>query len=142
MNKIVTSIVLFLIISWCSQAQQFLQKIVTNPTVIEPSAVLELESTSKGFLSPRMFFNQRNAIVSPAAGLQIWCTNCGASGELQVYNGTTWTNLIGGTASRGPGTISNITGVIASIGQPQSGILANAVISVIGYAGGNGGYYN
>jgi uncharacterized protein (TIGR02145 family) len=39
---------------------------------------------------------QRNAIVSPAAGLMVWCTNCG---ELQVYNGTTWTNLTGGTAS-------------------------------------------
>jgi len=57
------------------------------------SAVLEAASTTKGFLPPRMTQDQRNAIVSPAAGLMVWCTNCGASGELQVYNGSTWTNL-------------------------------------------------
>ena len=27
----------------------------------------------------------------------VWCSNCGISGEIQVYNGTTWTNMIGGT---------------------------------------------
>jgi hypothetical protein len=43
--------------------------------------------------------DQRNAIVTPAAGLIIWCTNCGSSGELQINNGTSWTNLIGGPAS-------------------------------------------
>jgi hypothetical protein len=42
---------------------------------------------------------QRNAIVSPQAGLMIWCNNCGTSGELQVYNGTSWTNTMGGTPS-------------------------------------------
>jgi len=57
------------------------------------SAVLEAASTTKGFLPPRMTQDQRNAIVSPAAGLMVWCTNCGTAGELQVYNGTTWTNL-------------------------------------------------
>jgi hypothetical protein len=29
----------------------------------------------------------------------VWCSNCGSKGELQVYNGTEWTNIIGGTAS-------------------------------------------
>ena len=42
---------------------------------------------------------QRDAISSKAAGLVVWCTNCGQNGELQVYNGTAWTNMIGGTAS-------------------------------------------
>jgi uncharacterized protein (TIGR02145 family) len=64
------------------------------------SAELDVTSTTKGFLPPRMTQAQRNAIAIPvAAGLQVWCTNCGTSGETQVYNGTTWTNLIGGTAS-------------------------------------------
>ncbi len=64
-----------------------------------PSAVLDVNSTTKGLLPPRMTAAQRDSIVAPAAGLIIWCTNCGSSGELQVFNGTTWTNLIGGTAS-------------------------------------------
>ena len=64
------------------------------------SAKLDVTSTTKGFLPPRMTQAQRNAIAIPvAAGLIVWCSNCGTSGETQVYNGTTWTNLIGGTAS-------------------------------------------
>jgi hypothetical protein len=42
---------------------------------------------------------QRDAISSKVAGLVVWCTNCGQNGELQVYNGTAWTNLIGATAA-------------------------------------------
>ncbi|MBP6231888.1 MAG: fibrobacter succinogenes major paralogous domain-containing protein [Chitinophagaceae bacterium] len=64
-----------------------------------PSAALDVNSTTKGFLPPRMTAAQRDSIVAPTAGLIIWCTNCGSSGELQVYNGTTWTNMVGGTAS-------------------------------------------
>jgi len=65
------------------------------------SAMLDVKSTEKGLLPPRMTATQRKAIASPAAGLIIWCTDCGNNGELQVFNGTTWTNLTGGTASYG-----------------------------------------
>jgi hypothetical protein len=68
-------------------------------TSVDPSAQLEVKSTAKGFLPPRMTATQRDAISSPAAGLVLWCTNCGAKGELNVYNGTEWTNMIGGAAS-------------------------------------------
>jgi uncharacterized protein (TIGR02145 family) len=73
--------------------------IVGASSAASPSAVLEASSTTQGFLPPRMTRVQRNAIVTPAAGLIVWCTNCGSSGELQINNGTTWTNLIGGQAS-------------------------------------------
>ena len=80
------------------------------------SAALEVSSTSKGFLPPRMSNYQKTQIVSPIAGLTIWCTNCGTSGEMQVFNGAAWTNIIGGTAT---GTIN------LSIGQSyQGGIVA------------------
>ena len=65
----------------------------------ETSAALEVSSTSQGFLPPRLTSLQKNSITSPVAGLLIWCSNCGANGEIQVYNGTNWTNMIGGTAS-------------------------------------------
>ena len=65
----------------------------------ETSAVLDVSSTSQGFLPPRMTYVQKSAIASPVAGLVVWCSNCGNSGELQVYNGTVWTNMIGGTAT-------------------------------------------
>ena len=56
------------------------------------SAMLDITSTNQGFLPPRMTGAQRDAIPSPAAGLLIWCSNCGSNGEIQVYNGSEWTN--------------------------------------------------
>lgn len=66
------------------------------------SAQLDVNSETKGLLPPRMTLVQRNAIVAPVAGLQIWCSNCGNSGETQVYNGNQWTNMIGGVAASLP----------------------------------------
>ena len=53
------------------------------------SAVLELQSTTKGFLPPRMTSLERDAIVSPAQGLIIYntTTNC-----IEIYNGIGWLN--------------------------------------------------
>lgn len=64
----------------------------------DPSSVLDLNSNIKGFLPPRMTFEERNNIANPAAGLIVWCKNCWAKGELQVYNGYEWTNLVGDIA--------------------------------------------
>ncbi len=70
------------------------------------SAQLDVSSTTKGFLLPRMTYIQRNAIASPVAGLMIWCNNCVApAGELQVFNGISWTNMTGGTSPSGTVTI-------------------------------------
>ena len=61
------------------------------------SAKLEISSTTQGLLPPRMTALQRNAISTPAAGLIVWCNDCGSKGEIQIYDGTDWVNLIGGT---------------------------------------------
>lgn len=60
---------------------------------IEPtdtSAVLNVSSTTKGFLPPRMNTTQQNAISSPAAGLMLYNTT---TNKLMVYNGSAWTAL-------------------------------------------------
>ena len=60
------------------------------------SAILDLASTTKGMLPPRMTTAQRNAISSPATGLTLYCTDCTATdsstGVMQTYNGSTWKN--------------------------------------------------
>jgi hypothetical protein len=61
------------------------------------SSQLDISSTSRGLLPPRMTAAQRNAISTPAAGLIVWCNDCGSKGEIQIYDGTEWVNLIGGT---------------------------------------------
>ena len=73
------------------------------------SAMLDVSSTTKGFLPPRMTGAQRATITSPAQGLMIYCTDCGNSGEPQFYNGTTWTNMIGGTAATATTTTTSVT---------------------------------
>lgn len=54
------------------------------------SAVLDLNSTTRGFLPPRMTTTQKNAIASPATGLQVYDTTLN---QMSYYNGTTWTNI-------------------------------------------------
>jgi uncharacterized protein (TIGR02145 family) len=98
------------------------QSVGINATGDAPngSAMLDVSSTNKGFLPPRMTYAQKNAITNPAAGLMIWCTNCGTSGELQVYNGTVWTNLTGGTAS---GTVPDAPTIgVAVAGDAQASV--------------------
>ncbi len=58
-----------------------------NTTTPDPSAILDVYSTNKGFLPPRLTNAQRDAIATPAAGLMIYNTtvNC-----LQWWNGTYW----------------------------------------------------
>ena len=63
---------------------------------IDPSAQLQVSSTTKGFLPPTMTIAQRNAIASPAQGLMIFCTDCGGSGQPQFYNGSSWRDMLGG----------------------------------------------
>ncbi len=61
-------------------------KIGSNPYFIDPSAILEVSSTTKGILIPKMTDVQRNAIVKPANGLMIYNTT---SNRIEVNIGTT-----------------------------------------------------
>jgi hypothetical protein len=54
------------------------------------SVVLGAQSTTAGFLPPRMTTTQKNAIASPATGLQVFDTTLN---QMSYYNGTTWTNI-------------------------------------------------
>ena len=64
----------------------------------DASAALEVTSTNQGFLPPRMTAAQRDAISNPAAGLVLYCIDCGIYGELQIFNGSTFTNMVGSPA--------------------------------------------
>lgn len=58
-------------------------RIGIGTTTPDASAKLEVNSSNQGFLPPRMTFEQRNAIVNPAEGLVIICTNCTQDGNAQ-----------------------------------------------------------
>lgn len=64
----------------------------TDGSVADSSAMLDVKSTTKGVLIPRMTFVQRNAIVNPAEGLIVYCTDCNrdATGLLSIFQGGIW----------------------------------------------------
>lgn len=59
---------------------------------LNASAVLQADSTTRGFLPPRMTNAQRAAIASPAVGLIVYCTD--ATEGLYVYKSTGWTFMV------------------------------------------------
>jgi len=79
--------------------------ITTDGSSADGSAMLELKSTSKGFLPPRMTVAERDAIDSPAEGLMIYETD---SKTWQGFNGTNWVNTNGSSCS--PNTPAAIIG--------------------------------
>jgi hypothetical protein len=68
----------------------FINRLGVGGGISSASAALAVESTTQGFLLPRMTDTERNAITSPVAGLMIYNTT---DGKPSVYNGTTWNNL-------------------------------------------------
>jgi hypothetical protein len=56
-----------------------------NTTSVQASAILQADSTTQGFLPPRMTTTQKNAIATPAAGLVVYDTDLN---QLCTYDGT------------------------------------------------------
>jgi len=103
------------------------------------SSVLELRSTTKGFLPPRMNLVQRNAIATPASGLLIYQTD-NAPG-FYYFDGTNWMAVgsggnggggggggggIGGSGT--PNTVAKWTGVgtLGDSSLTDNGVLVTA----------------
>ena len=96
------------VLSMTLQAQV---KIGSNPTTINSSSLLELESTTKGLLPPRMTNAQMTAITSPAKGLMVYCTDCSPAG-LYTYSGSAW-SAVGDTSSGGSSSSGGVSASMA-----------------------------
>jgi hypothetical protein len=62
-----------------------------NSITPDASAALDVVSTTTGFLPPRMTTTQRDAISSPATGLQVYNTT---TNQNNIYNGTSWVAVV------------------------------------------------
>ena len=74
----------------------------------DATAVLELKSTTKGLLLPRLTSVQREAIASPPAGLLVFQTD--NTPGVYYHDGILWRNLTTGTAPPPTGTVSTLAG--------------------------------
>ena len=122
----------------------------TDGSSSDNSAMLDVKSTSKGLLIPRLTASQKNAIASPAAGLLIYQTD--ATTGFYYYNGSAWTPLtsaaqgsLSGWATTGnTGTDSTINFIGTSDNQPLLGKVngeqvfrfSQMPITLVGYQAG------
>lgn len=108
-----------------------------------PAAKLDIQSTTQGFLPPRMTTLQRDAIVTPVAGLMIFNTT---TAEMNFYNGTTWRSMVSGFSVRRVATVlqSNITlgGQTPTWDYPLANLPANTKAIVVGLYYVHGGSTN
>ena len=120
--------------------------IVGASSAASASAVLEASSTTQGFLPPRMTEAQRDAIISPAAGLMIWNTT---DVKLQVYSGSLWVNMngitdqtltIGKTYQGGKIFYILVDGDLGYDANVQHGLIAATVDQGTGIQWYNGSY--
>lgn len=77
----------------------------------EASAMLDVSSTTKGFLPPRMSQAQRNALNTN--GLMVYCTDCAPAGHY-AYNAGVWRAMFDYQTASGPC-------VMYTIGQQAQG---------------------
>ncbi|SMF96083.1 hypothetical protein SAMN02949497_3466 [Methylomagnum ishizawai] len=110
-------------------------------TTPDASAALEIASTTKGLLPPRMTTAQRTAIATPATGLVVYDTDLSA---LQLYNGSAWAGL-GGTSGVTSINVSSPLTKTGSSTAPTIGLGTVGVTnggtgatSLTGYVKGNG----
>ncbi|MCP4088414.1 MAG: hypothetical protein GY746_01275, partial [Gammaproteobacteria bacterium] len=79
----------------------------TDGTDPDGSAMLDVKSTDKGMLVPRMTTAQRTAISSPATGLLVFDKTIGG---FWFYNGSSWNPVGGGWIISGTDMYSAVSG--------------------------------
>ncbi len=91
---LVASLLLGFVINGKSQGVS-ISSTSSNP---DNSAMLDVSSSSKGILIPRMTLNERNAITTPATGLMVFQTN--DTTGFYFYNGSAWKRMATGQNSQ------------------------------------------
>ena len=90
---------------------KFTGSVAIGTSIPAASAALDITSTTQGLLLPRLTYVQKTAISNPVAGLILFCSDCGTNGEMQLYNGTSFVNMIGNAAQLALPAITATTGV-------------------------------
>lgn len=89
MNKILALIAFFLLQNLYAQAQSF--AINTTGTAAHASAMLDVTSTTKGLLIPRLTTAQRSAIASPGKGLLVYDSTLKS---FYFHDGVNWQPIV------------------------------------------------
>ena len=98
---------LMILTSLCLHLPAVSQNIAINATgnTPNPSAMLDVQSTTKGMLIPRMTTGQRTVILSPATGLLVFDNT---TGSFWFKNATKWVELVNDSDTTWTKNASNI----------------------------------
>lgn len=102
--KLITVILVTMFFISETNAQSF--AINTDGTAANSSALLDVKSTNKGVLVPRMSKAEKNAIAAPATGLLVFQHAPDSTG-FYFYNGSSWSWLSVATTVNGWATTGN-----------------------------------
>jgi hypothetical protein len=108
---------------------------INTSAVNEATALLQMDSTSKGFLPPRMSTAQRTGISTPAEGLVVHDTD---ENKLYFYNGTAWIALAGNIGNNNQTVSAARTVTMNGFDITFTGSNQNVVIDTSGYIYSNG----
>lgn len=102
---------------------------VTSPNA---NAILDVTSTTKAFMPPRMTTAQKVAVASPSAGMVVYDTDMKG---ISFYNGTAWTT----TNNKNVATkTANYTGLYSDdviLGDATSGAITITLPTAVGFSG-------
>lgn len=115
---------LFLIAGAMSSVNAQNVGINANGATPNASAILDVSSTDKGLLAPRMTQTQRNAITTPATGLLIYQTD--NTPGFYYYNGSGWVQGVGATGAQGPAGAAGAQGTAGATGAQGAAGAAGA----------------
>ena len=96
-------IIILIALAWISIQVMGQVAISNDGSQPDNSAMLQVKSTTKGFLPPQMTTAQRDAIANPAEGLVIYNIECK---DVQYFNGAGWVPLGNTNTAIAPGTIT------------------------------------
>jgi hypothetical protein len=94
---------------------------------IDASALIDLTSTTKGFLRPRMTTSQRDLIATPATGLTIYNTTTKTT---DTYDGTSWQKFGQQTFIKGSGTTSATSSLLVQNSDGTTSLNINDAANV------------
>lgn len=127
-----TSVCILLMAAWSATAQNTFPatgSVGIGTTEPNASSILDISSTSKGLLVPRMTKAQKDAIVSPATGLLIYQTTNNAG--FYYYDGSAWSIVAPKSANRSLNNLTTPTAVNVDLlpGTDNSISLGSALFS-------------
>jgi hypothetical protein len=123
MKNLVT--ILFLFVTLYAGAQV---KVGDNPNTIDPNSILELESTNKGFLPPRVALNSFSSVApltgTVPAGMLVYSVGGTLSNGFYFWGGAEWKRVGNGELNVVPKTAD------ATLTKSETFVLANNDITI------------